>query len=196
VVVVVVDSLALHPPCTRRSLTGGRIDSSSKLHSNSNDDNEDEAFVFDRTKSKMSGEQNSVHHQETTTSSSKNSEGNYDYIDDLTPPAINLKRDSILFSENPSTQRNNSALDLWLACKTDLPAVFTGAWPWRDSNLANDNPGGALYNIAFVRMPVILVGLVYGKNLFQGHPLIMDIGDGPFEMSPLIVIAVLALILA
>jgi hypothetical protein len=52
-----------------------------------------------------------------------------------------------------------------------------------------------LYNIAFVRTPVILVGLVHAKNLLGGHRLIMDFGDGPFEMSPSIGIAVLSLIL-
>jgi hypothetical protein len=172
-VVVVVDSLALHPPSTstRKSRIGGRIHYSSKLHSNRNDNDDDSEAAAAAA-------------------------ANYDYIDDLTPPSINLKRDSILFSENPSTQRNNSGLDLWRASKTNLPAVLTGAWPWRDLTLADHNPAGALYNIAFVRLPIILVGLVYAKNLSQGHPLIMDVGDGPFEMSPLIVIAVLAFILA
>jgi hypothetical protein len=101
-----------------------------------------------------------------------------------------------LFSENPSTQRNNSALDAWNAAKSNLPAFLTGAWPWRDLSVADKDPVGALYNIAMVRLPVVLVGILYGKNLIEGHPLVMDIGDGPFVMSPLIVIAVLGIILA
>jgi len=117
-------------------------------------------------------------------------------LDNLTPPPINLSRGSILFSENPSTKRNNAVLDLWRSCKVNLPAVITGGWPWKDSDFADDNPIAGLYNIAFVRMPVIVVGFVYGKNLLEGHPLIMDIGDGPFVMSPLVVVAVLGLILA
>jgi len=117
-------------------------------------------------------------------------------LDDLTPPPINLARGSILFSENPSTKRNNAVLDLWRSCKVNLPAVITGVWPWKDPDFADENPIGGLYNIAFVRMPVIVVGFVYGKNLLEGHPLIMDIGDGPFVMSPLVVVAVLGLILA
>jgi hypothetical protein len=117
-------------------------------------------------------------------------------LTDLTPPTVNLVRDSILFSENPSTLRNNSALDAWKAVKSNWPAVLTGAWPWKDLSVADKDPVGALYNIAMVRMPVVLVGLLYGKNLIEGHPLVMDIGDGPFVMNPLIVICVLGIILA
>lgn len=118
-------------------------------------------------------------------------------LDDLAPPPINLSRDSILFSENPSTKSNNAVLDLWRSCKVNLPAVITGHWPWKeDPDFADDNPIGGLYNIAFVRMPVIVVGFVYGKNLLEGYPLVMDIGNGPFEMSPLVVVVVLGLILA
>jgi len=119
-----------------------------------------------------------------------------DRLDDLTAPSINLARGSILFSENPSTQRNNDFLSLWRFCKVNLPAVITGAFPWKDADVADDNPIGGLYNIAFVRMPVIAVGFIYGKNLWEGHPLVMDIGDGPFVMSPLVVLIVIALILA
>jgi hypothetical protein len=126
----------------------------------------------------------------------KDSSTKANYMDDLTPPPINLARDSILFDENPSTRSNNGGLNLWQWCKTNLPAVFTGAWPWRDAQVADDNPIGGLYNIAFVRLPVILVGVVYTNNLIGGHPLVVDIGQGPFEMSPLAVFAVLALILA
>ena len=54
----------------------------------------------------------------------------------------------------------------------------------------------ALYNIAFVRLPVIGVGIAYINNVLHGHPLIMDIGQGPTEISPIIVLSVLALILA
>lgn len=110
---------------------------------------------------------------------------------------VNLKRDSILFSENPSTlKRNNPAQDTWQLAKRYLPAVITGAWSWRSADLADQNPVGALYNLAFVRIPMCCVGVVYISNLFQKHPLVMDVGDGPFVMSPLVVVAVLAFILA
>jgi hypothetical protein len=117
-------------------------------------------------------------------------------LNDLAPPSVNFSRQSILFDDNPSTQRNNGALNLWRGAKTYLPPVFTGAWPWRDDTVADENPIAGLYNMAFVRLPVIGVGLLYGKNLVEGHPLIMDIGEGPFEMSPALVVSVLALILA
>lgn len=118
------------------------------------------------------------------------------YLDDLTPPPINWARDSILFSENPATKRNNAAVQVWKICRQYLPPVFTGTWPWRDSDITERNPLGALYNMIVVRIPTIGIGIVYVKNLIEGHPLIMDFGQGAFEMSPLAVFAVLALILA
>jgi hypothetical protein len=129
-------------------------------------------------------------------SSSTESVSENNYMDDLRPPSINLKRDSILFSENPSTKRNDVALNIWISFKEKLPAVVTGAWSWRSTEGADANPIGALYNIAFVRLPVIGVGAIYIQNLIQSHPLVMDVGQGTFEVSPFIVLSVLALILA
>ena len=126
--------------------------------------------------------------------SSNNTSANY--LDDLTPPPINWARDSILFSENPATKRNNAAVQGWKLCRQYLPPVFTGTWPWRETNITERNPLGALYNMIVVRIPTIGIGIVYIKNLVEGHPLIMDFGQGAFEMSPIAVFAVLALILA
>ena len=136
-------------------------------------------------------------------------EQNINELDDLTPPTINIARDSILFSENPSTKRNNAFLNVWISCKNNLPPIITGAWPWRikqrrseasQDNVvvyaADENPLGAMYNMAFVRIPVIGIAIVYCYNLSHGHPLIMDLGQGTFEVSPLIVLSVLAFILA
>lgn len=117
-------------------------------------------------------------------------------LSDILPPAVSFSRNSVLFSEKPVTQRNNDVLDFWRGLKNKVPAVVTGAWPWRDPFFADENPMGAIYNICFVRMPVIAVGLLYVKNLTEHHPLIMDYGNGPLEISPLIVLGVLALILA
>jgi hypothetical protein len=161
------------------------------------DDQDEETFTVDRSSQQLEDGSSSRSTTSTngTISSSSSTEANY--IDDLTPPPINWARNSILFDENPSTKRNNNAaLDAWVACQTNLPAVVTGVWPWRDASITRNNPVGAFYNMAFVRIPVIVVGILYVKNLYQGHPLIMDIGEGPFEMSPLVVVAVLALILA
>lgn len=117
-------------------------------------------------------------------------------LSDILPPSLSFSRNSVLFSEKPVTQRNNEVLTFWRGMKSMVPPVITGAWPWRDPFLADENPMGAFYNICFVRLPVIFMGLVYAKNLKEGHPLIMDYGDGPFEVSPLIVLGVLAIVLA
>ena len=110
----------------------------------------------------------------------------------LTRPPINVNKESILFGENPATVADNNTLRLWRGIKRRLPFVLTGA---RAEDTADDNPIGGIYNMVFVRLPTILAGCVYGKNLLQGHPLVVDIGDGPFEASPLAVAAVLYFIL-
>lgn len=117
-------------------------------------------------------------------------------LSDLLPPTVNFSRDSVLFSENPSTQRNNELLTIWRKIKQFVPPIITGAWSWRDPYLADENPMAAFYNIGFVRLPIIIAGCVYTKNLLTGHPLIMDYGDGPFEMNPIIVYLILAIVLA
>lgn len=111
---------------------------------------------------------------------------------DLVPAPINIRKESILFGENPATMDNNNILRVWKILKQYLPFVVTGA---RTSTTADDNPVGAIYNIVFVRVPVLMAGLVYGKNLAEGHPLIVDFGQGSFVMSPLVVVAVFFLIL-
>ena len=117
-------------------------------------------------------------------------------LSDILPPTLSFARNSILFSENPVTQRNNEVLTFWRGMKSIVPPIITGAWPWRDPYLADENPLSAFYNICFIRMPTIFMGLVYANNLKEGHPLILDYGDGPMEVSPFIVFGVLAIVLA
>ncbi|CAB9506034.1 expressed unknown protein [Seminavis robusta] len=117
-------------------------------------------------------------------------------LSDILPPAVSFSRNSILFSEKPVTQRDNDVLAFWRGMKATVPPVITGAWPWRDPYLADENPMTAFYNILFVRLPVIAMALVYAKNLKEGHPLVMDYGDGPFEVSPIAVLVLVAIILA
>eukprot|EP00429_Kryptoperidinium_foliaceum_P003043 CAMPEP_0176016284 /NCGR_PEP_ID=MMETSP0120_2-20121206/7770_1 /TAXON_ID=160619 /ORGANISM="Kryptoperidinium foliaceum, Strain CCMP 1326" /LENGTH=197 /DNA_ID=CAMNT_0017349273 /DNA_START=116 /DNA_END=709 /DNA_ORIENTATION=+ len=148
----------------------------------SSGDEEDEVYKYDESSKLL-------------TSSSKNGT-TANYLDDLTPPPVNFARDSILFSDNPATKRNNAAVEAWSICRKNLPPVFTGTWPWRDPNITERDPLGALYNMFVVRIPTMGIGVVYIKNLVEGHPLVMDFGHGPFEMSPLIVFSVLAFILA
>jgi len=158
-------------------LQGRRLGSSrSTMLMDSNDKN---------MKSKLGG-------RNATSSSSASSS----FLDDLTPPPFNFARDSILFSENPATRRNNAMTQLWNLCQQYLPSIMTGVWPWRDVSHMEHNPFGALYNMFLVRIPTIGIGLVYLHNLWEGHGLIVDFGQGAFEMSPFVVLSVLALILA
>ncbi|KAG7355280.1 hypothetical protein IV203_004636 [Nitzschia inconspicua] len=121
------------------------------------------------------------------------------FLDDLTPPPVNFARNSILFSDNPSTKkRNNIMLDVWKSSRTYLPAVLTGAWPWRDVHRMDQEPVAALYNMIVVRLPVVAVGVVYWKQLlWDHHGLVMDFGlnGGPQDMNPWLVTLILCLIL-
>lgn len=110
--------------------------------------------------------------------------------DDLQPPLYNLRKESLLFDENAATRKNNNAVKLWSFCKKNLPRVVHGA---REG--IGPEPIGALYNMLFVRLPAIAAGIVYAFNLSTGHPLIVDLGDGGFEMSPLVVGFVLYILL-
>ena len=107
-------------------------------------------------------------------------------------PAINLRKESILFGDNPATREDSNALRAWRFTKRSLPFVLTGA---RTATTADDNPIAGFYNMIFVRIPTILAGVVYAKNLTTGHPLIIDVGSGPTEVSPLIVGTILFFIL-
>ena len=112
---------------------------------------------------------------------------------DLRPPPVNVRKESILFSDSPATVENNNSLRLWKAMKEKLPYIFTGS---RNDTTADENPMGGIYNVAFVRFPTILMGFVYSKNLLDGHGLVVDLGlSGPFEVNPLVVAGALYIIL-
>jgi hypothetical protein len=111
---------------------------------------------------------------------------------ELQAAPINVRKQSLLFGERPSTVADNEILHLWRAAKVRLPVILTGA---RRVDTADENPIGGLYNMIFVRLPTLLAGLVYGKNVLQGHPLVVDIGDGPFIVHPLVVGGILYAIL-
>jgi len=123
------------------------------------------------------------------------------FMDDLTPPPVNFARNSILFSKDPATKRrNNSALEAWTFTRTYLPAFITGAWPWRDIPSLDERPLAALYNAAFVRLPVVAVAVAYlYQKIIQGHDLVVDFGfdpmGGPQAVNPVLVLTVLILIL-
>ena len=113
-------------------------------------------------------------------------------LDDLTPPYVSFTRNSVLFGENPPTQRSNGPLWLWQGAKKILPPFVTGAW---EVSKGDKKPVEHLYNLLFVRVPVVLVGILYLRNLILGHPLVMNYGDGFFEVPPLVVLGVFLLIL-
>jgi hypothetical protein len=113
-------------------------------------------------------------------------------LDDLMPPSVSFTRNSVLFGENPPTQRNNRPLWLWRGAKSILPPFATGAW---DEGMGDATPVEHLYNLLFVRMPTILMGILYMRNLSMGHPLVMNFGDGSFEVPLLVVLCVFLVIL-
>jgi len=81
---------------------------------------------------------------------------------------------------------------VWEWCRQNLPRVVTGA---RQPTTGDDNPVGALYNIVFVRIPAIGAAVVYCVNVLRGHPLVVNVGDGFFEMNPLAVFVVFYILL-
>lgn len=111
----------------------------------------------------------------------------------LTPPPINLRKESLLFGTNPASKAENNSLKAWKWCKQNLPYIVTGSEA--NSTVADENPLAGLYNLLLVRMPTILAGALYCKNLVQGHPLIVDVGGGPGEVPPILVGAILYAIL-
>jgi len=112
-----------------------------------------------------------------------------DELDELSRPSISFTRNSILFDENAPTQRDNGPLRVWKSAKSVLPALVTGAWD--DDKKGDRKPVEHLYNMVFIRIPTVLMALVYSKNLIDGHGLILSFGEVP----PIIVFAVFAAIL-
>ena len=119
--------------------------------------------------------------------------GNREDLDELARPRVSLSRSSVLFDDSAQTQANNQMLDIWRESKALLPAIVTGAW---DKHAGDARPFEHLYNLVFVRLPTILAGLVYTKNLFEGHPLIISFGDSSNrEVPELIVFIIIGAIL-
>ena len=188
---VVVSSFPAQP---RLILAAAAAATSSQLFAQQQDDDDEEIYTPRTIRSSTTEDENE----------NNNDNDNYSFMDDLTPPPVNFARNSILFSDNPSTkQRNNSALDVWKFTRTYIPAFITGAWPWRDIPTLDERPLAALYNTAFVRLPVVgvAIGYLYQK-IYEKHDLIVDFGfggplfgNGPQAINPIIVIGVLILIL-
>ena len=116
-------------------------------------------------------------------------------LDDVTPPILIFRKESILFGSNPETKRKNAILDAWKYCTTVLPPLVTGDGSSPADRIVDNDPMALFYNMIFVRIPTIVVGVLYFKNLATGHALIVDLGNGPLEVSSPIVVLVLYVIL-
>jgi len=166
-----------------------------------------------RTTGTTAKQSQSLHHQLHLSRNNvdENNNNNNDNLDDLEHPLFNLRKESLLFDDTATTKRSNNIRRLWIFCKEHLPRVVHGAPTTAtvrsgDSKSAEDaaaaaaaivdnNPMGALLNMAFIRIPAIAAGLLYALNVSHGHPLVVDLGNGPFAMNPAIVGAVLYLLL-
>jgi hypothetical protein len=115
-------------------------------------------------------------------------------LDELSRPSISFTRNSILFDEDAPTQRDNGPLRVWRQAKLLLPALVTGAWGAEDGK-GDRKPVEHLYNMVFIRIPTVLMAVVYSKNLLDGHGLILSFGGSFEEVPPIIVFAVFAIIL-
>ena len=83
----------------------------------------------------------------------------------------------------------------WATCKAKLPAIVTGAW---DESAGDDEPGGALANLALVRLPLLALLAYYTQYLvLDGSPLIVDFGfdDVPKVVPPGVVWTIFGLLL-
>ena len=117
-----------------------------------------------------------------------------DELDELSPPSISFTKNSILFDDNAPTEKRNGALLLWQETKSVLPSFVTGA---RKKGDGDREPVEYLYNMVFVRFPVVLMGIVYVNNLLHGHGLYITMRNGemPFEVPVIIVFAIIYVIL-
>ena len=111
------------------------------------------------------------------------------------------------------------ARNAWATCKANLPAIVTGAW---DESAGDDEPGGALANLALVRtcqrvfvaspryaiaathntpragIPLLALLAYYTQYLvLDGSPLIVDFGfdDVPKVVPPGVVWTIFGLLL-
>ena len=83
----------------------------------------------------------------------------------------------------------------WATAKANLPAIVTGAW---DESAGDDEPGGALANLALVRLPLLALLAYYTQYLvLDGSPLIVDFGfdDVPRVIPPGVVWTIFGLLL-
>lgn len=84
-------------------------------------------------------------------------------------------------------------LPVWRSVKATLPPVVTGAY---EPAVGDCAPAEALYNLFFVRLPTIVAGAIYLQRVSSGgRDIIMDMGLGEFQLSPIAVLFAMWLIL-
>jgi len=108
---------------------------------------------------------------------------------------------SFLFNEKKGgalSELDADALTLWRQTRTMFPPIVTGAWD-ANTKYTDNNPWGAIYNMFFVRVPVLVGLAVYLKNLLvDGHGFVVNFGynvGGNMVVSPLLVLGVAYLML-
>ena len=98
---------------------------------------------------------------------------------------------------NDGSQRgppDRELLAAWLAVKSLLPPIVSGAWRKSDGN---ERPGEALYNLVFVRFPVLCGAAWYTGFVLEGREWYVDLGfgSGPMLVNPAVPFIVIALML-
>ena len=84
-------------------------------------------------------------------------------------------------------------LKIWKKTKAVLPPFVTGD---HKGQRGDSSPLAALYNMVFVRIPIIATGLFYASKLSDpSWALICDLGFGQFEVPPtLVALAILVML--
>ena len=82
---------------------------------------------------------------------------------------------------------------IWRTAKRYLPPIVTGAWSPADGD---DGASMALYNLFFIRVPILAATAWYVRDIvIGGGSLELDVGLGPFELPPGIVLAIAGIML-
>ena len=89
--------------------------------------------------------------------------------------------------------REDVPLKIWKQTKAVLPPFVTGD---HKGQRGDRSPLAALYNMFFVRIPIIATGLFYASKLSDpSWALICDLGFGQFEVPPtLVALAILVML--
>lgn len=103
------------------------------------------------------------------------------------------RRSDDCYDEELKARLRSGTVALWKAVKSFAPPVVTGAY---DRDAGDSRPFEAMYNLVFVRIPTIAAGLLYFQRVSDGQPaIVMDLGLGDCQLSPVVVAAAMYLVL-